>query len=291
METSEVERALSATTELASTLGLSVGEARIVCNSNKLALRLLPCDVFARVAFVGQEAFHLELEVARRLAENQSPVATLEARVEPRVYERGGFAFAFWRYYEQSGAEPSATAYAKALERLHAGMAQVDVIASHFSDRVTEAQQLVASPHRTPRLEDSDRELLGTTLRSCSRSIAEQSPPEQLLHGEPHPGNVLKTSEGLLFIDLETCCRGPVEFDLAHVPEAVSEAYSGADRELIGECRRLVLAMVAAWRWDKDDQFPSGERAGPALLSALRAGPPWPTLDAVMNRLVVRGPG
>jgi hypothetical protein len=94
---------------------------------------------------------------------------------------------------------------------------------------------------------------------------------------------VLNTLEGLLFIDLETCCRGPVEFDLAHVPEAVSKGYSGADHELIRECRRLVLAMVAAWRWDTDDQFPSGERAGLAVLSALRDGPPWPTVDVVMN--------
>jgi hypothetical protein len=283
MEVSEAERAVSATTERASALGLSVGEARIVCNSNKLALRLLPSDVFARVAFVGQEAFHFEIEIAQRLAANQSPVATLDTRVEPRVYERDGFAFTLWRYYEQSGIEASAVAYAKALERLHAGMAQLDVTAPHFSDRVAQAQRLVASHHRTPRLEDSDRELLSRTLRSCSRMIDERSSPEQLLHGEPHSGNVLNTSGGLLFIDLETCCRGPVEFDLAHVPEAVSEGYSGANHELIRECRRLVLAMVAAWRWDTDDRFPSGERAGLALLSALRAGPPWPTVDVVMN--------
>jgi Ser/Thr protein kinase RdoA (MazF antagonist) len=203
--------------------------------------------------------------------------------VEPRVYERDGFAFTLWRYYEQSGIEASAVAYAKALERLHAGMAQLDVTAPHFSDRVAQAQRLVASHHRTPRLEDSDRELLSRTLRSCSRMIDERSSPEQLLHGEPHSGNVLNTSGGLLFIDLETCCRGPVEFDLAHVPKAVSEGYSGADHELIRECRRLVLAMVAAWRWDTDDRFPGGERAGLALLSALRAGPPWPTVDVVMN--------
>jgi hypothetical protein len=283
MEVSEAERAVRATTERASALGLSVGEARIVCNSNKLALRLLPSDVFARVAFVGQEAFHFEIEIARRLAANQSPVATLDTRVEPRVYERDGFAFTLWRYYEQSGIEASAVAYAKALERLHAGMAQLDVTAPHFSVRVAQAQRLVASHHRTPRLEDSDRELLSRTLRSCSRMIDERSSSEQLLHGEPHSENVLNTLGGLLFIDLETSCRGPVEFDLAHVPGAVSEGYSGADHELIRECRRLVLAMVAAWRWDTDDQFPSGERAGLALLSALRAGPPWPTVDVVMN--------
>ena len=87
-----------------------------------------------------------------------------------------------------------------------------------------------------------------------------------------------------MFIDFETCCRGPVEFDLAHVSEAVSDAYSGADSGLIQECRRLVLAMVGAWRWDTGDQFPNGARAGRALLSALRAGPPWPTLDVVMKQ-------
>jgi hypothetical protein len=90
-----------------------------------------------------------------------------------------------------------------------------------------------------------------------------------------------------LFIDLETCCRGPVEFDLAHVPEEVSECYSGADQELLRACRLLVLAMVAAWRWDLDDHLPNGKRAGQELLGALRAGPPWPALDVVMHRASV----
>jgi Ser/Thr protein kinase RdoA (MazF antagonist) len=58
----------------------------------------------------------------------------------------------------------------------------------------------------------ADRELLGGTLRSLRRLIGGRGGVEQLLHGEPHPGNVLTTKNGLLFIDLETCCRGPVEF-------------------------------------------------------------------------------
>ena len=161
---------------------------------------------------------------------------------------------------------------------------KVDVTVPHFSDRVAEAQQLVASPDRTPGLEDSDRKLLSSTLRSKRRTISERSSVEQLLHGEPHAGNLLNTKSGPLFVDLETCCRGPVEFDLAHVPEEVSERYSGADRELLRACRPLVLAMVAAWRWDLDDQLPNGERAGQELLDALRAGPPWSTLDVVTRR-------
>jgi hypothetical protein len=66
------------------------------------------------------------------------------------------------------------------------------------------------------------------------------------------------------------------------VPQAVGDRYPDADRGLLAECRLLVLAMVAAWRWDADDQLPDGRRAGQALLRALRVGPPWPTLDVVM---------
>ncbi len=114
-------------------------------------------------------------------------------------------------------------------------------------------------------------------------SIAIQRCPnlaEQLLHGEPHAGNLLKTKNGLLFIDLETCCRGPVEFDIAHVPEEVSEHYPGADQELLRECRILMLAMVASWRWDRDDRFPNGRRMGIEMLSQLRAALDRYKLDA-----------
>jgi hypothetical protein len=268
--------------EVASEQDLAAADARVLHNSNKLALHLLPCDVLARVAFAGLEQFEAEVEIGRRLAQVEGPVARLEPRVEPRVYERHGFAVTLWTYYEPLRQELSPADYAKALERLHAGMAKVDASVPHFSDRVAEAQQLVASPNRTPELEDPDRKLLSSTLRSQRREISERSSIEQLLHGEPHAGNLLNTKSGPLFIDLETCCRGPVEFDLAHVP--VSECYSDADQELLRACRLLVLAMVAAWRWDLDDQFPNGKQAGQKLLGALRAGPPWPALDAVMHR-------
>ena len=242
----------------------------------------MPCDVVARVAPVEHQASaEFEVELAQRLAETESPVAALEPRVEPRVYVRDGFVMNLWTYYEPVPREVPPADYAHALERLHAGMRQIDVATPHFTDRVAEAQWLVGSRDHTPALADADRELLSNTLRSLRRAIGDRGAAEQLLHGEPHPGNVLRTKNGLLFVDLETCCRGPVEFDIAHVPEAVSEHYPDADQELLRECRVLMLAMVAAWRWDRDDQFPNGRRAGRELLSALREGPPWPTLDAV----------
>jgi thiamine kinase-like enzyme len=286
MQASEVPRAVAAAVSTASALDLTVDDAIVLHDSNKLALRLLPCDVLARVAPLAHQVARLEVELAQQLAETESPVAVLEPRVEPRVYERDGFAVTLWTYYEAvTPREISPQDYANALERLHAGMRKVDVTTPHFTDRVAEAQQLVASSDLTPALADADRELLSNTLESRSRSVGDRGAGEQLLHGEPHPGNVLSTKDGVLFIDLETCCRGPVEFDLAHVPREVSLRYPEVDQEVLRECRVLVLAMVAAWRWDPGDQLPDGQRAARELLRALREGPPWPALDVVMRRL------
>ncbi len=284
MQASDVRRAVAAATSIASALGLTVDDAVVVHDSNKLALRLLPCDVLARVAYVGQEVAQFEVDLAQKLAETESPVAALEARVDPCVYKRDGFAVTLWTYHDSEPREVSPADYANALQRLHAGMRTLDVAAPHFTDRVAEAQRLVASRDRTPALADADRELLSDMLRSRRRAIEKRRAEEQLLHGEPHPGNVLGTKNGLRFIDLETCCRGPVEFDLAHVPEEVSKRYPDIDQDLLLDCRILVLAMVAAWRWDPGDQLPNGQRAARELISALRLGPPWPALDVVMRR-------
>jgi hypothetical protein len=285
MQPSETQRALAAATSTASALDLIVDDAIVLHNSNRLAVRLLPCDVVARVAPAAHQVAQFEVELAQRLAETESPVAALEPRVEPRVYERDGFVVTLWTYYKPvTSREVSPADYANALERLHAGMRKLDVRTPHFTDRVEAAQQLVESSDLTPELADADRELLINTLRNRRQAIGDRGAAEQLLHGEPHLGNVLSTKTGLLFIDLETCCRGPVEFDLAHVPEDVSERYGDADEELLNECRILVLAMVAAWRWDPGDQLPNGQRAARELLSALREGPPWPALDVVMRR-------
>ena len=81
------------------------------------------------------------------------------------------------------------------------------------------------------------------TLEALRQTVGDSGAAEQVLHGEPHAGNLLNTQAGPLFIDLETCCRGPIEFDLAHAPEAVSECYPGADQELVAS------AAISCSRW------------------------------------------
>ena len=157
MQASEVPRAVATAMSTASSLDLTVDDAILLQDSNRLTLRLLPSDVVARVAPVAHQAAQFEVELARRLAESGCPVAALEPRVEPRVYERDGFVVTLWTYYEPvTSQEVSPADYAHALERLHAGMRKLNVPAPHFTDRVDQANSswrvataLRRSPMRT----------------------------------------------------------------------------------------------------------------------------------------------
>ena len=252
-------------------------------DSNRLAVHLQPCGVLARVAPRPRRGgAELEVEVARRLAGRGTPLATLDPRVEPRVYEHEDFVVTLWTYYEPVPPHDIAPdEYARALERLHAGMRQAELTEDrvpHFSDRVDEAQRLVDDPTNNPEIAGADRALLSTTLRTMRAAIVDRGASEQLLHGEPHPGNVLRTRGGLLFVDLETCCRGPVELDIAHAtvgasgpPAEVGAHYAGADRALVRECWILMLAMVTAWRCEPGDDLPDGRAMARDWIRQLRA--------------------
>jgi thiamine kinase-like enzyme len=105
-------------------------------------------------------------------------------------------------------------------------------------------------------------------------------------------GNLLRTRDGLLFVDFETCCRGPVELDIAHallpnedghmLPVAdVCEHYPGANQNLIDQCRLLIWAMITTWRWQRDDQLPNGLYWRIEGLNQIRAALNGPGPDVV----------
>lgn len=200
MEEPEVRRAVDAAISTASALGLQVDEVAVIHNSDRIALRLIPCDVLTRVA--------------------------------PSAHQAGS--------------------------EFDAALRQTDLVAPHFTDRIASAQREVGDRQRTPELPGADREFLSSTLSTLSSSVSRGGAREQLLHGEPHPGNLLSTRKGPLFVDLGTCCRGPVEFDVAHAREEVGAHYPGVDHDLIHQCRTLGWALFTTWRWLRDDQLPDG---------------------------------
>lgn len=272
MEPSQLRRAVEAARATASRLGLQVDDVVVVHDSDRVALRLLPCGVLARVAPSGQLAdSRFEVEVARRLSDVDAPVGEPDPRVDSRVHVRDAFAISLWTYYEPVGSEIAPTDYADALLRHHAALRRIDVDAPRFTDRVAAALREVNDRERSPELADPDRALLSDTLSGLGAAVSADQGEDQLLHGEPHPGNLLNTRKRPLFVDLATCCRGPVEFDLAHAPEDVAKHYAGADHGLVLRCRALNWAMFSAWRWRRNDQMPDRDHWRAEGLDRLRA--------------------
>src|SRR4051794_20267290 len=109
-----VARGVAAASSLAREHDLPVDDVVIVANSNMLALRLQPGDVFTRIAVVGQEVAAFEVSLAQRLAAASAPVASLEPRVPPRVYVRDDFAVTFWTYYDSAAESIAPARYADA---------------------------------------------------------------------------------------------------------------------------------------------------------------------------------
>ena len=68
------------------------------------------------------------------------------------------------------------------------------------------------------------------------------------IHGEPHFGNCLRTNDGLVLIDFETVCTGPVEWDLASLEPAVADHYRASlDDDLLGLLRTMNDVRIATW--------------------------------------------
>src|SRR2546423_14913485 len=83
MRPSETQRALAVAISTASALDLIVDDAIVLHDSNRLAVRLLPCDVLARVAPTRHQVAQFEVELAQRLSGTQRPAAALEPRGAP----------------------------------------------------------------------------------------------------------------------------------------------------------------------------------------------------------------
>lgn len=274
--------AIEAGRRVAAAEGLDAARALVLQDSNRLTVHLQPCDVVARIAPPSaRSGAEREVAVAQRLAAVGAPIAPLDPRVAPQVHDADGFAVTLWEYCRPvPPADFDAPEYAEALALLHHGMRVAAAIPGlgHVTDRVAEAQGLLDDPANPSPIPPQDRDFVRMTLRDIARAVSTCGAPEQVVHGEPHPGNAIRTDGGLVFVDLETCCRGPVEFDVAHAtivdgapPTEVARLYPGADVDLVHDCWRLSLALAIAWRFEPGDDLPDGVARARGWVRQLRS--------------------
>jgi hypothetical protein len=257
---------LRAATETAHAHGIAPDRCEILQDGNTLVLRLSETLVARVVTDLdgprqGAEWFEREIEVARFLAENGAPVIPVHPDIPPGPHERHGYRMNFWQYVDPIAGEPDPAAVGETLHHCHR-------ILLDFPGTLPELAILIESLALLETLEEkrlfppSTLTLLRDRLTSSLEAL--RGLPFQPLHGDAHPGNLMLTSQGLLWADWEDAFSGPVEWDLASIiwnarildndhrtADAILNAYLGAggriDPNALRHCLIARAAVMSAW--------------------------------------------
>jgi Ser/Thr protein kinase RdoA (MazF antagonist) len=235
-------------------LGLEVANPTVLSDSNNLVVWLPPAPVVVKVATGHHQRLHLELSVARHLLGKNAPAVEPATALPQEVHERDGFEMTFWRHEPTDGSEPSSGAVAAALSELHQALGTYPGALPSFEDELAAVSDALSDRRRAPALPDRGRQILRRALGDLNAELRQMAPSQLPIHGSPSNGNQIVRNGSVRFLDFETACHGPLEWDLAHVDDEIARDYPAkVDPRVRAVCRGLVSAKTATWCWAKYD--------------------------------------
>ena len=261
--------AVQAAQKIALRHGIAAEQARVLHDATNVVVHLAPSPIVAKIcrASVGDHGWRklaTELEVARHLVHAGAPVVGPTEELPPGPHLHGDFAMTFWRHQDH---DPDALAPSQdaghTLAQVHEALDSYPETFPSFLDRQVRRTAKIlfdeSAPFRRP---TSDRDFLRGQYLSITSELHDRKLRCRNLHGDPHRGNVLVTKGGCLFIDFESVCTGPLEWDLSALPGLGAGAFA-VDDDLLSLLRRLRSLCVAIWCWTR-------ARASSALNRAAR---------------------
>jgi phosphotransferase family enzyme len=267
--------ALEAAVGVADALGVRAGRPAILADSNNTIVWLAPAPIVAKVGTshfrdAELESLARELAVATHLSGLGAPVVAPARGVRAGPYRWRDLTVTLWEYAEPSGEVALEPAEAAAVMRaVHEALAVFPGSLPHFDMELADARRLLR-PERSPTLPDSDRHFLLSVIGEVEKRLGGRVTEPRALHGSPHAGNWLRTTQGLLLLDFETACRGPLEWDLAALDGAVAQLFAKVDFELVALLRRMRSVCVAAKCWVEPNRAAEVREAARVHLKLLR---------------------
>jgi hypothetical protein len=164
------------------------------------------------------------------------------------LVEDNGFAVSVWPYCKPETPPDDADHNAAlALAALHLAMAEPPVALPTLIARFTAASELLTDTAATSALANRDRK----TLQAAVQSVVPEAIGSAVLHAEPHDRNRLVRDGSTIYIDFEAACVGPIEWDLAYLPDEVAlSVWPDHDIRLrsVLELGVSTCVAVACWR-------------------------------------------
>jgi hypothetical protein len=244
--------AVSAASRVAANHGYVADDPIVLQQTNNTIVWLRPHAIIAKVGTWSHSAETLTREhaIAGALTASGSLIAPPLAGVEPTLDPETGFLVTLWTRLDHDPArEMAPTDMGMSLRRLHQDLAGFEGALPSFQVGLSRARSALADDQLMAPLPAGDRSMLRNAFDGLRRKVDAHGYSEQPLHGEPHRGNVLATPTGPRWIDLEGVCVGPLEWDLAFLPEEALPVFPAVDPQLLGLLSTLNSARVAAWCW------------------------------------------
>ncbi|MBV9165116.1 MAG: aminoglycoside phosphotransferase family protein [Solirubrobacterales bacterium] len=269
------QRACEAALGVGARLGLHTRRAVILRDWNNTIIRLAPAEIVAKVATshfreARLESLDREVAVAAHLAARGAPVVPPTQGIPPGPHRWQNLELTLWQYIEPApGSTPPAAQMAAALKIVHQALADFEGTLPAFTLELSDAKRLL-QPHRSLALKPAERRFLSGVANEIQAALATVKRAWRPLHGSPHDANWLPSADGFLLLDFESACRGPVEWDLAALPDDALAFFSAADRGLITTMRRMRSVCVAAKCWVAPGRAPELREAAHVHLKLLR---------------------
>ena len=251
----ETARGVDAAVRVADRCGLADADPVVLGETNNVVVWLRPHPVVARVGRWPHSVERLRREhsVATALARSDAPIAPPFAGARPITDAPTGYVVTLWERLDGTADAVDPIELGRSLRALHEHLASYDGDLPDFRHDVRLARRALDDDRATAALADEDRALLRRAIDTLVPRIAADAVAARPLHGEPHGANLLATPAGPRWIDLEDVCRGPVEWDLAFLPDESAAAFDDVDREVLSLMRVLNSARTATWCWVRVD--------------------------------------
>jgi hypothetical protein len=217
------QRAVAAALALAPENGLRVEESAVLNDLFSLLVHLRPAPVVARVTTYMPKLrtpiadwLDREIAVTTYLSEQGAPVVAPSQELPLGPHERDGFWISFWTHVEPNpDRTPTTDDCSALLPDLHTVLRSYSgELPALCADDVTRGLETLGGADDV--LDESDVDLLCASAERLRPLWEAPSGDVQPLHGDAHPGNLISTRDGgLVWIDFEDVCLGPVEWDLA----------------------------------------------------------------------------
>ena len=259
----ELDLPIRAATETLLAHGIEPERCEILQNGSTLVVRLTEDLVVRVVQDLGgprqtTEWFKRENALAEHLTRKSAPVIPLHAALPPGPHEHLGYGMNFWKFVTRIDTEPEPGEIGRTLARCHDLMRDFDVPLPKLAI-LSEALEILESRELFP---NHTQQMLMERLKQSLDLL--DTCPHQPLHGDAHPGNLMNTTDGLLWTDWEDTFSGPVEWDLASLiwnakildedeatVLAILKGYHSVSKEIdpaiLHQCLVARAAVMTAW--------------------------------------------